>query len=57
MLFLSSWLPRYWVRSRHFEISQERIYHVLPSSAEKTPVFTHAGDNWLQSISAGKKRA
>lgn len=31
--------------------------HMLPSSAKKTPsVFTYAGDNWLQSISAGKKK-
>lgn len=30
---------------------------MLPSSAKKTPpVFTYAGNNWLQSVSAGKKR-
>lgn len=54
--FLSFWLPVYLVTSRHFEISEERVYHILPSSAEKTPVFTYAGKNWLQSTSSGKKR-
>lgn len=33
------------------------MYHMLPSSAKQTPpVFTYAGNNWLQSISSGKEK-